>query len=116
MRCSTRAADGRSVTFTYKDYRIEGAGRYKRMTLETGEFIRRFLIHVLPKGFHCIRHYGLLASGACAENLATMRVLIAMAAPASKRKQADKAEALAVAAPVRLCPCCSSRARPRQEP
>ena len=49
------AADDRGVTFAYKDYRIEGPGRYKKMTLETGEFIRRFLIHVLPKGFHRIR-------------------------------------------------------------
>jgi len=57
------AADASDVTFTFKDYRVEGPGRYKRMTLETGEFIRRFLIHVLPKGFHRIRHYGLLASG-----------------------------------------------------
>jgi Putative transposase/Transposase zinc-binding domain len=103
------AADARGVTFTFKDYRIEGPGRYKRMTLETGEFIRRFLIHVLPKGFHRIRHYGLLASGARAENLATMRILIAMAAPASKRNQADKPGALATAAaPARLCPCCGS--------
>ena len=67
------------------------------MTLETGEFIRRFLIHVLPKGFHRIRHYGLLASGVRAENLATMRILLAMAAPASKRKDAGKADALAAA-------------------
>jgi hypothetical protein len=102
------AADASGVTFTFKDYRIEAAGRYKRMTLEAGEFIRRFLIHVLPKGFHRIRHYGLLASGARAENLATLRILIALAAPASKRKQADKADTLAFAAPVRLCPCCGS--------
>jgi len=102
------AADASGVTFTFKDYRIEGPGRYKRMTLETGEFIRRFLIHVLPKGFHRIRHYGLLASGARAENLATLRTLIALAAPASKRKQADKTDALAFATPVRLCPCCGS--------
>ena len=101
------AADASGVTFTFKDYRIEGPGRYKRMTLETGEFIRRFLIHVLPKGFHRIRHYGLLASGARAENLATLRILIALA-PASKRKQAGNADALALAAPVRLCPCCGS--------
>jgi len=100
------AADASDVTFTFKDYRIEGPGRYKRMTLETGEFIRRFLIHVLPRGFHRIRHYGLLASGARAENLATLRILIALAAPASKRKQTDKADALTFAAPVRLCPCC----------
>jgi hypothetical protein len=102
------AADASDVTFTFKDYRIEGPGRCKRMTLETGEFIRRFLIHVLPKGFHRIRHYGLLASGARAENLATLRILIALAAPASKRKQADKADTLAFAAQVRLCPCCGS--------
>jgi hypothetical protein len=102
------AADARGVTFTFKDYRIEGPGRYKRMTLETGEFIRRFLIHVLPKGFHRIRHYGLLASGARADNLATLRILIALTAPASKRKQADKADLLAPAAPVRLCPCCGA--------
>ncbi len=57
------AADATGVTFKYKDYRIEGPGRYKTMTLAAGEFIRRFLLHVLPKGFHRIRHYGLLASG-----------------------------------------------------
>ena len=102
------AADASGVTFAYKDYRIEGPGRYKKMTIETGEFIRRFLIHVLPKGFHRIRHYGLLASGSRANNLATMRILIAMAAPASERKQTDKADALAFAAPVHLCPCCGS--------
>jgi len=102
-------ADKTSVTFKYKDYRIEGPGRYKTMTLETGEFIRRFLIHVLPKGFHRIRHYGLLASASRAENLATMRILIAMTAPASRWVKAGKAEALAIAAPVRLCPCCGGR-------
>jgi hypothetical protein len=99
------AADETGVTFKFKDYRIEGPGRFKTMTLETGEFIRRFLIHVLPKGFHRIRHCGLLASGARAENLATMRILLAMAAPAPKRKDAGKTEALAA----RLCPCCGSR-------
>jgi hypothetical protein len=49
------SADEKGVTFKYKDYRIEGPGRYKTMTLATGEFIRRFLMHVLPKGFHRIR-------------------------------------------------------------
>src|SRR5271165_1924311 len=48
-------------SFRWKDYRIKGHHRYKLMTLAVGEFIRRFLIHVLPKGFHRIRHYGLLA-------------------------------------------------------
>ena len=102
------AADASGVTFTFKDYRIEGPGRYKKMTLEMGEFIRRFLIHVLPKGFHRIRHYGQLASGARAENLATMRILIAMAAPASKKIRSCDADALPAGAPVHLCPCCGS--------
>jgi hypothetical protein len=103
------AADKTGVTFKYKDYRIEEPGRCKTMTLETGEFIRRFLIRVLPKGFHRIRHYGLLASTVRADNLATMRILLAMAAPASKRKGAGKTEAPAAAMPVRICPCCGSR-------
>ena len=63
----------------------------------------------MPKGFHRIRHYGLLASSVRADNLATMRILLAMAAPASKRNDAGKADALAAAAPVRLCPCCGNR-------
>jgi hypothetical protein len=53
------ALDERRVTFKVKDYRIEGPGRYTTMTLDVGEFIRRFLIHVLPKGFHRIRHVSL---------------------------------------------------------
>ena len=103
------AADKKSVTFKYKDYRVEGPGRYKTMTLETAEFIRRFLTHVLPKGFHRIRHYGLLASGARAENLATLRALLAMAAPVSNASDAGKADAPALGMPVRICPCCGGR-------
>jgi hypothetical protein len=57
------SADASGVAFKYKDDRIEGPDRYKVMTLEPAEFIRRFLMHVLPKGFHRIRHYGLLANG-----------------------------------------------------
>ena len=57
------AFDGKAVAFNWKDYRIEGPGRYKTMTLPTHEFIRRFLMHVLPKGLHRIRHYGLFANG-----------------------------------------------------
>jgi len=52
------AADANNVTFKVKDYRVEGPGRYATMTLDVAEFIRRFLLHVLPKGFHRIRHYG----------------------------------------------------------
>ena len=57
------SADETSVSFKWKDYRIEGPDRYKTMTLPTHEFIRRFLTHVLPKGLHRIRHYGLFANG-----------------------------------------------------
>ena len=57
------ACDADNVTFKWKDYRANGRYRQKTMTLTTGEFIRRFLSHVLPKGFHRIRHYGLLANG-----------------------------------------------------
>ena len=58
------ALDADGVTFRYKDYRRNGQERYRTMTLVPGEFIRRFLLHVLPKGFHRIRHYGLFASAA----------------------------------------------------
>jgi putative transposase/transposase-like zinc-binding protein len=70
------ANDENGVTFKWKDYRIEGPDRYKLMTLAAHEFIRRFLIHVLPAGFHRIRYYGLLASGRRAENVARARELL----------------------------------------
>ena len=72
------SADERSVTFRRKDYRLKGSARYKTMTLPAHEFIRRFLIHVLPKGFHRIRHYGFLANGQRAENLDRARTLLNM--------------------------------------
>jgi hypothetical protein len=70
------ALDNNRVTFRYKDYRIDGPGRYKTMTLDVAEFIHRFLLHVLPKGFHRIRHYGLFANGGRGENLARARELL----------------------------------------
>ena len=102
------AADQKSVTFKYKDYRIEGPARYKTMTLTTDEFIRRFLIHVLPKGFHRIRHYGLLASSNRAANIAHARKLLAVP---SRPKQPDTPKA-AIDQPrvlARPCPCCGGR-------
>src|SRR5204862_2899427 len=72
------ACDRSGVTFRWKDYRAEGRDRQKLMTLSTGEFIRRFLTHVLPHGFHRIRHYGLLASGTRADNIARARELLAV--------------------------------------
>ncbi len=108
-------ADATGVTFTYKDYRREGSDRYTTMTLAPGEFMRRFLLHVLPKGFHRIRHYGLLASSRTkAATLERARELIAAAAPvqqpASKPADAD-APATSVAAPEKSahpCPCCGA--------
>ena len=70
------AFDERGVTFRWKDYRAKGRTRYKTMTLEAGEFTRRFLLHVLPGGFHRIRHYGLLANPVRRTNLAKIRELL----------------------------------------
>jgi Putative transposase/Transposase zinc-binding domain len=68
--------DERGVTFRWKDYRAKGKTRYKAMTLAPEEFMRRFLLHVLPAGFHRIRHYGLLANGSRKASLATARQLL----------------------------------------
>jgi len=97
------AFDEHGITFKWKDYRVEDRDRYKRMTLATDEFIRRFLIHVLPRGFHRIRHYGLFAKSACADNIARARELLAVAEP----------EGQPAATTVDLnkpgCPCCGGR-------
>ena len=73
------AFDGRHVSFRWKDYRQKGRTRYKAMTLESSEFIRRFLLHVLPAGFHRIRHYGLLANPVRRANLVKIRTLLGVA-------------------------------------
>jgi hypothetical protein len=72
------ALDDKGVTFKWKDYRREGRERYAVMTLDTHEFIRRFLMHVLPQGFHRIRYYGLLTSQTRAKNIARIRELLAV--------------------------------------
>jgi hypothetical protein len=103
------AADAHGVTFKWKDYRFEGRDRYKTMTLAPHEFIRRFLLHVLPKGFHRIRHYGLLANGARAEIIARARELLAVAVAEVETDDpatTDPAPAKALAYP---CPCCGGR-------
>ncbi len=91
--------DNRGVTFTWKNYREKGRERYKTMTLATNEFIRRFLIHVLPQGFHRIRHYGLFANGGRTENLALARQLLAMPPPETRTHDADEPSALALPCP-----------------
>jgi len=97
------ALDQHDVTFRWKDYRVEGRDRQKRMTLATDEFIRRFLIHVLPKGLHRIRHYGLLARGVCADNVARARELLAV----SDRE--DEPTETIVDSGKPPCPCCGGR-------
>lgn len=122
------SADARTVTFRWKDYRLKHRNCQKVMRLATGEFIRRFLIHVLPDGFHRIRHYGLLASAGRKTNVAKIRALLG--AETVKQDQPSGAEIV----PLTLrepCPDCGgpmriveifrrghkprSRAPPRQE-
>jgi hypothetical protein len=101
--------DRTAVTFRWKDYRAEGRDRQKVMTLATAEFIRRFLIHVLPSGFHRIRHYGLLASGTRADNIARVRRLLD--APAEQPEAADtrRTETEEPKPLAQPCPCCGGR-------
>ena len=101
------AADGKGVTFKVKDYRIEGPGRYKTMTLDVAEFIRRFLIHVLPHGFHRIRHYGLFASAGRADNIARARELLNVPKPQSNPVDVDTTDQSPI--PQHPCPCCGGR-------
>ena len=101
--------DRRGVTFRYKDYRANGRARYKVMTLAPAEFIRRFLIHVLPEGFHRIRHYGLFASTSRTSNIARARQLLNAPAPQNQSNDADIAKPDEPAALAQPCPCCGGR-------
>jgi hypothetical protein len=103
------ALDQNGVTFNYKDYRADGQARHKVMTLATNEFIRRFLSHVLPKGFHRIRYYGLLAKSSCAENLARARQLLAVPKPQGKPDNSGGTDEAATSP--HPCPCCGGRMR-----
>jgi hypothetical protein len=103
------AFDDKGVTFKWKDYRIEGRDRYKVMTLATNEFIRRFLIHVLPDGFHRIRHYGLFANGSRADNITKARQLLAMPPPKTMGDQAAGTDTTEPASISHPCPCCGGR-------
>jgi hypothetical protein len=77
------------VTFKYKDYRADGCARCKSMTLTPHEFIRRFLIHALPNGFHRIRHFGLFAKSSCTDNIARARELLAVPKPQAQHADVD---------------------------
>jgi hypothetical protein len=102
------ALDEKGVTFRWKDYRIKSRDRFKTMTLAAHEFIRRFLLHVLPSGFHRIRHYGLLAGAMRADNIERARQLLAAAEkpPQPSREADNPADDLP---PARRCPCCGGR-------
>jgi hypothetical protein len=97
------AMDERGITFRWKDYRAKAKTRHKTMTLEADEFMRRFLLHVLPGGFHRIRHYGLLANAGRREHLAQARQLLHVvpAAPA-------EATPVVRVQPTFVCPHCGA--------
>jgi predicted RNA-binding Zn-ribbon protein involved in translation (DUF1610 family) len=104
------AVSSKADPLCWKDYRAEGRRRQKVMTLATNEFIRRFLIHVLPPGFHRIRHYGLFASGARGRNIARARELLAT--PQRPDDAVDSASTAANTEATPLshpCPCCGGR-------
>ena len=100
------ALDEAGVTFRYKDYRRNGHERYRTMT--PGEFIRRFLLHVLPKGFHRIRHYGLLASAGRGTSIVRARQLLAARNPKAGCSRAGT-DAAAPSDWRPPCPCCGGR-------
>ena len=110
--------DHKGVTFKWKDYRLEGAERYNKvMTLDPHEFIRRFLMHVLPAGFHRIRYYGFLTSQTRAKNIARIRELLAVplisidAIKAAAAKASTSPQPEEPKAPEHPCPCCGGRMR-----
>ena len=92
--------DEHGVTLRYKDYRRSEPDRQQVMTLSADEFIRRFLLHCLPRGFHRIRHYGLLASGTRKAHLERARLLLALAPPTAVEPPAEPPD------PRSPCPCC----------
>jgi len=103
------ALNDNGVTFKWKDYRIEGPQRYKVMPLDTHEFIRRFLMHVLPQGFHRIRYYGLLTSQTRAKNIARARELLAVPLIPIDAIKAANATPEEPKQPEHPCPCCGGR-------
>ena len=101
------ALDEHDVTFKWKDYRAKGRTKYKTMTLSTGEFMRRFLLHVLPIGFHRIRHYGLIANAGRRDNLAKVRHLLNVSSEADDAVSIDAVKAEPMQ-PTYVCPDCGA--------
>ena len=100
--------DERGVTFRWKDYRDKGRTLHKQMTLAADEFMRRFLLHVLPTGFHRIRHYGLLANAGRREKLALARRLLERPPPCDAQASSDVPPTIRSAPPPFVCRCCGS--------
>jgi hypothetical protein len=96
------------ITFGWKDYRAKGRTRYKTMTLKPEEFMRRFLLHVLPGGFHRIRYFGLIANAGRKANLARVLALLQPATAAiNVSAQVDRTSiAAAIVPPTFVCPDC----------
>ena len=103
------ALNERDVIFRVKDYRRNGRERYRTMTLDPGEFIRRFLLHVLPKGFHRMRHYGLLASATRKASIARARKLLDAPAPHATSDAPREPDQTAPADRHLPCPYCGGR-------
>ena len=106
------ALDDAGVRFRWKDYRADGRARLKTMTLAPPEFIRRFLLHVLPAGYHRIRHYGLFANGQRRDMIGRARQLLdAATAEAAATKRTDNNDEAGETAPTptQRCPCCGGR-------
>jgi len=101
------ALDERGVTFRWKDYRAKGRTRHKTMTLSSDEFMRRFLLHVLPSGFHRIRHYGLIANAERKDNLAKVRELLHVIPEADAASSSADTPAQSVQ-PTFVCPDCGA--------
>ncbi len=103
--------DDHDVAFRIKDYRLKGAGSHTSMTLATAEFIRRFLIHVLPRGQHRIRHYGFYGNGNRAANIARVRLLLG--AKTSDHQHINEGSINDAGEPPRTlalpCPCCGGQ-------
>jgi hypothetical protein len=102
------SVDDYAVRFRYK-HRAEGKVTMKVMTVTPDEFIRRFLLHVVPDGFHRIRHYGLLASGNKAKNLARARELLHVPPPEAKAEIIDADGVVHEDSALPPCPCCGGR-------
>jgi hypothetical protein len=103
------AMDKQTVSFKWKNYRVKEQNRHRTMALTHDEFIRRFLLHVLPSGFHRIRHYGLTANTGRKKNLDKARELLKVKFPIVSLEKEISGEAKAhEQAPIFVCPCCGA--------